>query len=63
MSSYDCVVAAVKIVKEVLKDSPNWKFPKNAPTPMNTAYAPEMDGSNKLGQKDHTSFQELIGMP
>ena len=33
MSSYDYVVAAVKNVKETLKDSLKWKLPKNAPTP------------------------------
>ena len=62
MSSYDYVVAAVKNVKETLKDNPKWKLPKNAPTPMTSAYEPEMDGSSELGQKDHTYFQELIGM-
>ncbi|CAJ1960512.1 unnamed protein product [Cylindrotheca closterium] len=46
MSSYDYVVAAVKNVKETLKDSPKWKIPKNAPMPMTSAYEPEMDGSN-----------------
>jgi hypothetical protein len=61
MSSYDYVVAAVKTVKETLKDSPKWKLPKNAPTPMTSAYVPELDGSSELGQEDHTYFQELIG--
>ncbi|CAJ1943684.1 unnamed protein product [Cylindrotheca closterium] len=47
MSSYDYVVAAVKNVKETLKDSPKWKMPKNAPTPMFSAYELEMDGSTR----------------
>ncbi|CAJ1928058.1 unnamed protein product [Cylindrotheca closterium] len=46
MSSYDYVVAAVKNVKETLKGNTKWKLPKNAPTPMTSAYEPEMDGSS-----------------
>ncbi|CAJ1951020.1 unnamed protein product [Cylindrotheca closterium] len=46
----------------MLKDSPKWKIPKNAPTPMTSAYEPEMDGFSELGREDHAYFQELIGI-
>ena len=62
MSSVDYVKAAVKNVKETVKNSNRWRLPKKAVTPMSDSFSPEMDGSAELGQSDHTFYQELIGV-
>jgi len=61
-------VAAIKNVKETLKDNAKWKLPNPMTSvygrmgSMTSTYEPEVDGSSELGQNDHTYFQELIGM-
>ncbi|CAJ1948167.1 unnamed protein product [Cylindrotheca closterium] len=37
-------------------------MPKKAVTPMTSDYISELDGSPKLNAKDHTYYQELIGI-
>lgn len=61
ISSFDYVQAAVKNVEDTIKDK-KWALPGKAPTPMASAYKPELDGTGELGPEDHKYYQELIGV-
>ena len=61
MSSYNYIQAAIQNVEDKLQKS-NSKLPRRAPTPMESGYRPELDGSEELNASDTQYFQELIGV-
>ena len=63
-SSSQYVQAAVKNVEEYLNkhQSPNWKLPKHANTPLQTSYRPELDVSPELGSVEASYYMSIIGI-
>ena len=62
ISSVDYVKAAIKTLREALKNKPHLKWPSRVLTPMILNYAPELDASPKLGIEGIQFYQELIGI-
>ena len=62
ISSVDYVKAAIKTLREALKNKPHLKWPSRVLTPMVLNYAPELDASPELGIEGIQFYQELIGM-
>ena len=61
MTSVDYINAAVKNIREALKDK-KWKLPTKVTTPMTTDYSPELDISPEFSAQNVQYYQELIGM-
>jgi hypothetical protein len=61
MSSVEYLTAAIKTLETSLEGT-QWKIPTKVSTPMETSYHPELDASPELEEKDHTRYQELIGI-
>ena len=61
ITSVDYINAAVKTVKEAIKER-RWHLPKAGDTPMSLSYYPELDKSPELESDDVTLYQEIIGM-
>ena len=61
MSSIEYLTAAIKTLEASLEGT-SWKLPSKVSTPMETSYHPELDETPELNEKDHTRYQELIGI-
>ena len=61
ISSVDYINAAVKTIKEALKDKP-YKLPSKVTTPMTLNYQPELDESAELDTEGIQFYQEMMGM-
>ena len=62
ISSVDYVKAAIKTLREAMKNKPHLKWPSRVLTPMILNYSLELDASPELGAEDIQFYQELIGM-